>query len=152
MKTKFLKTLIIFFTVLFCLFSCQEKKAVNEVAQNDNKADIEVIYFYGKQRCSTCMAIEKFAKEAIDSVFPEKVKDGVIEFKSVDITTADGEKLADLFEISSSSLFIISLLLLFKNLSERKYLELSNNCIEASKKDFNFEKQITSLNEFLLNL
>ena len=107
MKTKFFKTLLIFFTGIFCLFSCQEKKAVNEVAQNDNKADIEVIYFYGKQRCSTCMAIEKFAKEAIDSVFPEKVKDGVIEFKSVDITTADGEKLADLFEISSSSLFII---------------------------------------------
>ena len=53
------------------------------------------------------MAMEKFAKEAIDSVFPEQIKNGTISFRSIDITTPDGEKLADRYEVTSSSLFIV---------------------------------------------
>ena len=94
---------------LFLLGSCngQQKEKMAEELTVPSTTGIEVIYFFGKQRCSTCVAMEKFAKEALDSAFADKIKDGSIIFKSVDITTPKGEKLADLFEVSSSSLYIV---------------------------------------------
>ena len=92
--------------VLLPLFSCQNKNESNTDI-TDNSAEIEVIYFYGKQRCSTCVAMERYAKEAIDSIFPQELKEGIIQFKTIDITTPEGERIADNFEVASSSLFIV---------------------------------------------
>ena len=107
MKTKFIKNLCLALFGLIIMSSCGGKQTENTIAETGPDADIEVIYFYGKQRCSSCVAMEKYAKEAIDSMFSEKVKDGVIAFKTIDITTPEGEKVADLFEVTSSSLFIV---------------------------------------------
>ena len=109
MKSRILQTVLLPILGLFFLGSCngQQNRKNTEAVQDHSSADIEVIYFYGKQRCSTCVAMEKFAKEAVDSAFPDKTKEGAIIFKTIDITTPEGEKLADLFEVSSSSLYIV---------------------------------------------
>ena len=109
MKSRILKTFMFSIFGLFLFGSCngQQNKKMSESITEPATAGIEVIYFFGKQRCSTCVAIEKFAKEAVDSAFADKIKDGSIIFKSVDITTPEGERLADLFEVSSSSLYIV---------------------------------------------
>lgn len=106
---KILKTFILSFVGLFLLGSCngQRNEKISEELTVPSTAGIEVIYFFGKQRCSTCVAMEKFAKEAVDSAFADKTKEGRIIFKSIDISTPEGEKLADLFEVSSSSLYIV---------------------------------------------
>ena len=108
MKSNMIKTITLSIG-LFLLSACNGNKNEN-LSDNANQPDtagIEVIYFYGKLRCSTCVAMEKFAKEAVDSAFADKSKDGKIIFKSVDITTPEGEKLADKFEVYSSSLYIV---------------------------------------------
>ncbi|MCH5242050.1 MAG: thioredoxin [Muribaculaceae bacterium] len=109
MKLKIFKTVLQSILIIILFGSCngQRNEKLTEVENESSTTGIEVIYFFGKQRCSTCVAMEKFAKEAIDSVFADKTKDGSIIFKSVDINTPEGEKLADLFEVSSSSLFIV---------------------------------------------
>lgn len=66
---------------------------------------VEVVYFHGKMRCLKCRAIERFAKEAVDSCF---AGNDSVHFKVVDITTADGERMADAYKVSSSALLIIS--------------------------------------------
>ena len=109
MKSNILKTIALSVIGLLLLFSCKvnQSEKLSENLPEESTSGIEVIYFFGKQRCSTCVAMEKFAKEALDSAFADKTKDGTIIFKSVDITTPEGEKLADLFEVSSSSLYIV---------------------------------------------
>ena len=109
MKSRILKIVTLSILGLFLLGSCkgQQKDKMTEVVNESSTNGIEVIYLYGKQRCSTCVAMEKFAKEALDRVFADKTKDGTIIFKSIDITTPEGEKLADLFEVSSSSIYIV---------------------------------------------
>ena len=109
MKSRILKTVTLSILGLLLFGSCKEQHSakMTEVI-NEPSTGIEVIYFFGKQRCSTCVAMEKFAKEALDSVYSDKTKDGTIIFKSVDITTPEGEKLADLFEVSSSSIYIVN--------------------------------------------
>ena len=67
---------------------------------------VEILYFHGKQRCATCMAIEKNAKEAIEAQFAEEMKNGSVVFKAIDISQPENEKIAEKYEVTWSSLFI----------------------------------------------
>lgn len=78
-----------------------EKKQPQEV-----KDHMEILYFHGKQRCATCMAIEKNTKEAIEAQFANELKNGTVVFKSIDISKAENEKIAEKYEVTWSSLFI----------------------------------------------
>lgn len=78
--------------------AAQSKKGV--------KNYVEVIYFHGKQRCPTCMAIEKNAREVVSRTFANELKNGTVVFRVVDISTPKGEALADKYEVSWSSLYV----------------------------------------------
>lgn len=67
---------------------------------------VEVMYFHGKQRCATCMAIEKYAREVVEKEFAEERKQGRVVFRVVDISTAEGERLAKSYRVSWSSLYV----------------------------------------------
>lgn len=83
-------------------------------AQNKNKANaikkaapnVEVLYFHGKQRCATCIAIGNGTQELLNSSFQQQIKNGKIKFKEVDISTPDGEKLADSYRVAGSALYL----------------------------------------------
>lgn len=64
---------------------------------------VEVLYFHGKQRCATCMAIEKNAAETVETLFADEVKKGTLVFRSVDISAPENEQLADAYEVTWSS-------------------------------------------------
>lgn len=76
------------------------------LAQTTPDTYVEVLYFHGKQRCVTCKAIESCTREVIDEQFNAQVKEGKVRFRAIDISTPDGEKLADRYRVSRSSLFI----------------------------------------------
>lgn len=95
-------------TVALLLVACGSRATSNansEAVQNE-KDRVEVLYFYGKQRCATCMAIEKNAAETVETLFADEVKKGTLVFRSVDISTPENERLADAYEVTWSSLFI----------------------------------------------
>lgn len=50
--------------VVFSLF------ALLTMAQGKSKNYVEVLYFHGKQRCATCIAIEKYAREVVEKILP----------------------------------------------------------------------------------
>lgn len=76
------------------------------MAQTTTDTYVEVLYFHGKQRCATCRAIEKYAKDVVDNDLTELVKDGKVRFKEIDISTPDGEILAEKYRVSWSSLYV----------------------------------------------
>lgn len=80
--------------------------ATAAMAQGKVKDHVEVVYFHGKQRCLTCMAIEKYAREVVDSDFAREKQSGKVLFRTVDITTSEGAKLAKKYRVSWSSLYI----------------------------------------------
>lgn len=88
------------------LMSCGNKNdddAQDKVPVRDH---VEIIYFHGKQRCATCIAIEKNVRKVVSTRFADEVKDGKIVFRTVDISTPEGEELADKYQVTWSSLFI----------------------------------------------
>lgn len=68
----------------------------------------EIIYFHGKQRCMTCMAIEKEAKALVEGELAKQVKAGKVKFRVVDISTEEGKKIAAKYKVTFSSLFVVS--------------------------------------------
>ena len=80
--------------------------ATAAMAQGRVKDHVEVVYFHGKQRCLTCMAIEKYAREVVDTDFAREKQSGKVLFRTVDITTPEGAKLAKKYRVSWSSLYI----------------------------------------------
>ena len=100
-----MKKLLMIFALMIGLMSCGsgENTASAKSTQKDRE---EVIYFHGKQRCATCMAIEKNTREVINSLFAKELKNGKVVFKIVDISTPEGEKIADRYEVTWSSLFV----------------------------------------------
>lgn len=68
---------------------------------------VEVLYFHGKQRCATCIAIEKNASEVILKEFAEEIKKGDVGFRVIDITKEENEDIAEKYEVTWSSLFVV---------------------------------------------
>ena len=80
--------------------------ALTVMAQTNVKDRVEVMYFHGKQRCVTCMAIERHAREVVEKEFAREMKDGEVVFKVVDISTVEGAKIARKYRVNWSSLFV----------------------------------------------
>lgn len=95
---------------MFCalivgLTSCASKEKASDTPTTETDR-VEVIYFHGKQRCATCKAIENHTAEVVNSTFADELQNGTLIFKIVDISTPEGELIADNYEVTWSSLFV----------------------------------------------
>ena len=88
------------------LFVVMSLFAMMAMAQTKVKDHVEVMYFHGKQRGVTCMAIEKNAREVVEKDFTKEKKKGKVVFKVVDISTDEGAKIAKDYRVTWSSLFV----------------------------------------------
>ena len=66
-----------------------------------------MIYFHGTQRCVTCRSIEENTKELLESKFAEQLKDNTIVLNVVDFSKPENESLAEKYQVTWSSLFVI---------------------------------------------
>lgn len=101
-----MKKILLFFMLIIGLTSCGTGNGNSAGEVSSDKDRVEVIYFHGKQRCVTCMAIEKLTGEVLDSLYADELKNGTIVYRTVDISTPEGEKVADSYEVTWSSLFV----------------------------------------------
>lgn len=80
--------------------------AISKKVVKKGKTTVEVMYFHSKQRCPTCIAIGNNTQEVINKDFAAQVKSGALKFKEIDISTPEGEKVADKYHVTWSSLFV----------------------------------------------
>ena len=78
----------------------QTAQSVSDTA----RAPIEIMYFYGKQRCVTCRAIEQTVVELTQNELREAIASGQVHFRAVDWTQET--TLAERYEVAWSSLII----------------------------------------------
>ena len=103
-----MKRVILLLTICLGVFACGNSNAKgNKTADKQAEKDrVEVLYFHGKQRCATCMAIEKNAKAAVEAAFAEELKNGTVVFRTIDISKAENEAIADKYDVTWSSLIV----------------------------------------------
>lgn len=90
----------------FCEKQNEEAQQANQKVIDEKVGTVKLLYFHGKQRCLTCMAIEKFSTETVAKEFQEQVDSGKLIYKIIDIDKE--EALADKYKVASSSLILIS--------------------------------------------
>lgn len=88
------------------LLGCGGRTATNREPVPDERDRVEVLYFHGKQRCATCTAIEKNARETVETLFADEAEGGAVVFRSVDISAPENERLAEAYQVAWSSLFV----------------------------------------------
>ena len=88
------------------LTACGDGKT-KHVADPARENGVEVLYFHGKQRCATCVAIERETKVVIDGQFADAVADEALEMRIIDITQPENEAIADKYEVTWSSLVVV---------------------------------------------
>lgn len=99
-----------FALTLTCLFfACgggnSQKDEQTQITVSDTaRAPIEIMYFYGKQRCVTCRAIEQVVVELTQNELREAIASGQVHFRAIDWTQETA--LAERYEVAWSSLII----------------------------------------------
>lgn len=105
-----MKTLRLFLglAILIPLLSCNAQAPKKEVKVSDNNSDkIEAYYFHFTARCVTCRTIEAKAKENLETLYPNQVKQGLITFQSLNLEEAPNKTLADKLGISGQALLLV---------------------------------------------
>jgi len=72
------------------------------------KPVVEVYYFHFTHRCTTCLSVEATAKEAVETLYADKVKSGEYTFKSLNLDDDATKALAEKLGIGGQSLLVVS--------------------------------------------
>jgi hypothetical protein len=65
-------------------------------------------YFHTNTRCSTCMKIEAYSKEAIEKGFPEELKKGILEMRIVNYENPENRHFMNDYKLVSKSLVLVN--------------------------------------------
>ena len=82
----------------------QKNEQTQTTVSDTARAPIEIMYFYGKQRCVTCRAIEQVVVELTQNELREAIASGQVHFRAIDWTQETA--LAERYEVAWSSLII----------------------------------------------
>ena len=106
-----MERLAIILVAALCFVSCgidssntkqnSDSKAVADTVQQSEAGKVSVLYFHGKQRCITCRAIEKCAREVVAGMNP-----GQVEMRVIDISDEANSEIVEKYEVAWSSLII----------------------------------------------
>ena len=106
-RISFVIELILSFTCLLSACGGGNSRPNEQTAQSVSdtaRAPIEILYFYGKQRCVTCRAIEQVVVELTQNELREAIASGQVHFRAIDWTQETA--LAERYEVAWSSLII----------------------------------------------
>lgn len=82
----------------------------DSTAATNRRADrIDVYYLYMMPRCQTCLDIEAFSKEAIETAFTEEIADGRVEWHAYDTGLPEYSHYWDDFKLELKSLVMLEI-------------------------------------------
>lgn len=85
--------------------SQKTEKPAQHVPQ-DSKSKVIAYYFHGTHRCTTCLTIEKYSREAIEKYFTKKLQDGKLEFKPLNIDESENQHYIQDYQLYTKSLVL----------------------------------------------
>lgn len=96
--------LILALTVFLTVGVSAETKK-NVAVKNTTK--VEVYYFHFTRRCVTCNAVETESKKALEAMYPNSMKSGVITFMAVNLDEEAGKAIGSKLGVGGQSLLIV---------------------------------------------
>ena len=72
------------------------------------KHKVIAYYFHTNTRCSTCIKIEAYSKEAIEKGFPDELKNGILEMRVVNYENPENRHFMQDYKLVSKSLVLVN--------------------------------------------
>jgi len=88
------------------IISSNGQSSKKEVSSSSSDK-IEAYYFHFTARCVTCRTIEAKAKENLESLYPNQMKQGLITFQSINMEEASSKPLAEKLGVSGQTLLLV---------------------------------------------
>lgn len=88
-------------------FSCNAQTNKKADTKSSASTNVEVYYFHFTQRCATCHAVEDNAKLAVETLYPEKVKNGEYAFKGLNLDDASSKAIAEKLGVGGQTLLVV---------------------------------------------
>jgi hypothetical protein len=63
-------------------------------------------YFHRQARCRTCLAMEAYAREALEGAFPDALQSGELEWRAVNLDRPENEHFVREYNLTSSALVL----------------------------------------------
>lgn len=114
-------------------------------AEETPSSKITVYYFHGSFRCITCINMEKYSKEAIETNLKGAISSGNLEFRTVNVEEKGNEHFVNDYQLYTKSL----ILSFVKDGKEIKSKNLDKIWQLARNKDKFIEYVTTEVNEFM---
>lgn len=117
-KTKIIFFILIFASVILTACSKENEKKVYYFDEEGNmitekpkeekiSADkLEVYYFHRTARCYSCNTAGEYVSKTILEFFSDQVKNGVIDYREINVDLPENKEIARKFQATGSSLFI----------------------------------------------
>lgn len=105
-----MKSIRLLFAVALIIpfLSCNSQSPKKEVkASAASSEKIEAYYFHFTARCTTCRTIEAKAKENLEILYPNQVKQGLITFQSLNLEEASNKPIAEKLGVSGQTLLLV---------------------------------------------
>ncbi|MDD3344876.1 MAG: nitrophenyl compound nitroreductase subunit ArsF family protein [Candidatus Omnitrophica bacterium] len=75
-------------------------------AQSSPQVKVIVYYFHGLFRCSTCMNMERYSREAVETNFKDALASEKLEFKAVNVEDQGNEHFVSDYKLYTKSLIL----------------------------------------------
>jgi hypothetical protein len=105
MKTYRLRIAFLLMVPFIACTAQPSKKEVKSSASNSDK--IEAYYFHFTARCITCRTIEAKAKENLETLYPNQIKQGLITFQAINLDDASSKPLAEKLGVMGQTLLFV---------------------------------------------
>ena len=76
---------------------------------NAGQHKVIAYYFHTNTRCSTCMKIEQYSREAIEQGFPNELKNGKLEMRIVNYENPENRHFMQDYKLVSKSLILVNM-------------------------------------------
>jgi S-adenosylhomocysteine hydrolase len=102
-----MKTIKLILTLALLIpFVCMAQTNKNE-AKTASSDKVEAYYFHFTSRCETCRTVESEAKQNIETLYPEMVKEGKMTFQAINLDDASSKTIAEKLQISGQTLLLV---------------------------------------------
>lgn len=103
-----MKKITLILLIAVTLFSCNsaKKDTTKDTSATLGEDRIEILDFYGKHRCTSCVNIENHTKKVLDSYYKKEQDSKQVIFKLIQWDIPENEAITDKFMAAGTSLFI----------------------------------------------
>lgn len=114
-------------------------------AVKKNKVKIIAYYFHPTARCPSCINIENFTREVVETMFKKENKSGLISFKQLNIEDSLNEHYIDDYKLEFSSVILAK----FINNKQVKWKNLEHVWKYSGDKDSFFKYMKIEIKDFI---